>query len=111
MSGSLSASTWPSPQADIGFQSAILAADHREQALAPAGVLSHQRHVEHLADQADENLRFQLADGGEVVVQLPGGHLGFAGDLPHGHGGKAAQRQAHGGCIIPSVAHHVVNSA
>lgn len=74
MSGSLSASTAFAPQADIGFQSAILAADHREQALAPAGVLSHQRHVEHLADQADENLRFQLADGGEVVVQLPGGH-------------------------------------
>lgn len=102
MSGSLSASTAFAPQADIGFQSAILAADHREQALAPAGVLSHQRHVEHLADQADENLRFQLADGGEVVVQLPGGHLGFAGDLPHGHGGKAAaQRQAHGGLHNP----------
>lgn len=38
----------------------------------------------------------------EVVVQLPGGHLGFAGDLPHGHGGKAAaQRQAHGGLHNP----------
>lgn len=37
-----------------------------------------------------------------MVVQLPGGHLGFAGDLPHGHGGKAAaQRQAHGGLHNP----------
>ena len=28
--------------------------------------------------------------------------LGFAGDLPHGHGGKAAaQRQAHGGLHNP----------
>ncbi|SLZ67640.1 Uncharacterised protein [Klebsiella variicola] len=37
-----------------------------------------------------------------MVVQLPGGHLGFAGDLPHGHGGKAAaQRQPHGGLHNP----------
>ena len=44
---------------------------------------------------------FQLADGGEVVVQLPGG-LRFAGDLPHGHGAEAAaQRQAHGGLHNP----------
>lgn len=36
------------------------------------------------------------------MVQLPGGHTGFAGDLPHGHGGKAAaQRQAHGGLHNP----------
>ena len=38
--------------------------------------------------------------------------LGFAGDLPHGHGGKAAaQRQGMAACIILPVAHHVVNSA
>ena len=65
---------------------------------------------EHLADQADENLRFQLADGGEVVVQLPGGHLASRA-ICRGHGGKAAaQLKAHSGLQIP-VAHHVVNSA
>ena len=38
-----------------------------------------------------------------MVVQLPGGHLGFAGDLPHGHGGKAAAAAAGmAACIIPS---------
>ena len=48
------------------------------------------------------NTGLQLADGGEVVVQLPGGHLRFAGDLPHGHGAEAAaQRQAHGGLHNP----------
>ncbi len=33
-----------------------------------------------------------------MVVQLSGGHLRFAGDLPDGHGAEAAaQRRAHGG--------------
>ena len=32
----------------------------------------------------------------------PAATWGFAGDLPHGHGGKAAaQRQAHGGLHNP----------
>ncbi|GHK51341.1 hypothetical protein KPZU09_10770 [Klebsiella pneumoniae] len=101
MSGSLSASTAFAPQADIGFQSAILAADHREQALAPAGVLSHQRHVEHLADQADENLRFQLADGGEVVVQLPGGHRASRAICRTVMAAKPPRSAAHGGLHNP----------
>ena len=48
-----------------------------------------------------------------MVVRLPGGHLHFAGDLPHGHGAEAAaQRQAHGGLHNPfPVAHPAVNSA
>ena len=110
MSGSLSAST---PQADIGSSrpsSLPIIENNRSRQLASSAT-SGMSSISRIR-------RMNTWDFSSPMEAkwwwLPfGGHLRFAGDLPHGHGAEAAaQRQAHGGLHNPfPVAHPAVNSA